>query len=291
MGHLRRGHALLHRVGDGSPSLPVDRARVPEHHRTRGGASSCVELGVDAPDVVVACVGGGSNAAGIFAGFANTSSRLVGIEAAGGSAVGSGSPGVLHGMRSLLMQDEFGQIEEAHSISAGLDYPGHRSRARPPRRDRARGVLRHRRRRRHRRPATAQREGGDHPGPRDGARRRVDGPRGGRRHPDRLDGAAQSLRSRRQGRRPSPSDTARRVVKTPRTRLTRRTDSGRKLLVPYFMGGLTGDWTEHVEAAVLAGADAVEIGIPFSDPMMDGPVIQEADLRALANGTHGGLDL
>jgi tryptophan synthase alpha chain len=61
--------------------------------------------------------------------------------------------------------------------------------------------------------------------------------------------------------------------------------TGRKLLVPYFMGGLTNDWTEHVEAAVLAGADAVEIGIPFSDPMMDGPVIQEADLRSLAFGT------
>jgi tryptophan synthase beta chain len=72
----------------------------------------------------VACVGGGSNAAGVFAGFANTKARLIGIEAAGGSAVGKGSPGVLHGMRSLLMQDEFGQIEEAFSISAGLDYPG-----------------------------------------------------------------------------------------------------------------------------------------------------------------------
>ena len=82
------------------------------------------ELGVASPDLVVACVGGGSNAAGVFAGFANSASRLVGIEAAGGSAVGIGSPGVLHGMRSLLMQDEFGQIEEAHSISAGLDYPG-----------------------------------------------------------------------------------------------------------------------------------------------------------------------
>ena len=58
-------------------------------------------------------------------------------------------------------------------------------------------------------------------------------------------------------------------------------DSGRKLLLPYFMGGLTPDWTEHVAAAVLAGADAVEIGIPFSDPMMDGPVIQEAAMRAL----------
>lgn len=87
-------------------------------------AQQLVELGVGTPDVVVACVGGGSNAAGVFAGFANASSRLVGIEAAGGSAVGKGSPGVLHGMRSLLMQDEFGQIEEAFSISAGLDYPG-----------------------------------------------------------------------------------------------------------------------------------------------------------------------
>lgn len=82
------------------------------------------ELGVGVPDAVVACVGGGSNAAGVFAGFANSAARLVGVEAAGGSAVGKGSPGVLHGMRSLLMQDEFGQIEEAHSISAGLDYPG-----------------------------------------------------------------------------------------------------------------------------------------------------------------------
>ena len=82
------------------------------------------DLGVGTPDVVGACVGGGSNAAGVFAGFANTTSRLVGIEAAGGSAVGKGSPGVLHGMRSLLIQDEFGQIEEAYSISAGLDYPG-----------------------------------------------------------------------------------------------------------------------------------------------------------------------
>jgi tryptophan synthase beta chain len=90
----------------------------------REAAAQLDELGVGTPDVVVACVGGGSNAAGVFTGFANSSARLVGIEAAGGSAVGKGSPGVLHGMRSLLMQDEFGQIEEAFSISAGLDYPG-----------------------------------------------------------------------------------------------------------------------------------------------------------------------
>jgi len=80
--------------------------------------------GID-PDVVVACAGGGSNAAGIFAGFADaTSSGLVAVEAAGGAAMTTGIPGVLHGMRSALMQNEEGQILEAHSISAGLDYPG-----------------------------------------------------------------------------------------------------------------------------------------------------------------------
>jgi len=87
-------------------------------------AEQLLARGVGVPDVVVACVGGGSNAAGIFAGFANSSSRLVGVEAAGGAAVSHGSPGVLHGMKSMLIQDEHGQIEEAHSISAGLDYPG-----------------------------------------------------------------------------------------------------------------------------------------------------------------------
>ncbi|HLH28883.1 MAG TPA: pyridoxal-phosphate dependent enzyme, partial [Acidimicrobiales bacterium] len=82
-------------------------------------------LGGRDPDVVVACAGGGSNAAGIFAGFADhTSSDLVAVEAAGGAAMTSGIPGVLHGMRSPLLQDEAGQILEAESISAGLDYPG-----------------------------------------------------------------------------------------------------------------------------------------------------------------------
>jgi tryptophan synthase beta chain len=76
------------------------------------------------PDLVVACVGGGSNAAGTFAAFVETRARLVGVEAAGGSAMGRGIPGVLHGMKSYLLQDEWGQILEAESISAGLDYPG-----------------------------------------------------------------------------------------------------------------------------------------------------------------------
>jgi tryptophan synthase beta chain len=76
------------------------------------------------PDYVLACVGGGSNAAGTFAGFVDTGAKLVGVEAAGGAAIGHGIPGVVHGSKSFLMQDEYGQVQEAHSISAGLDYPG-----------------------------------------------------------------------------------------------------------------------------------------------------------------------
>jgi tryptophan synthase beta chain len=81
-------------------------------------------LGGADPDYVVACVGGGSNAAGTFAGFVDTPSKLIGVEPAGGAAIGHGVPGVVHGSKSFLLQDEHGQVLEAHSISAGLDYPG-----------------------------------------------------------------------------------------------------------------------------------------------------------------------
>lgn len=80
-------------------------------------------LGGGVPDVVTACIGGGSNAIGIFSGFIDTRAELVGVEPAGGAAIGHGTPGVVHGMKSYLTQDEFGQILEAQSISAGLDYP------------------------------------------------------------------------------------------------------------------------------------------------------------------------
>jgi tryptophan synthase beta chain len=76
------------------------------------------------PDAAVACVGGGSNAAGTFAGFAGTAARLVGVEAAGGAALAGGQRGVLHGYLSRFLQDADGQIIEAQSVSAGLDYPG-----------------------------------------------------------------------------------------------------------------------------------------------------------------------
>ncbi len=82
-----------------------------------------VILGAD-PDYVIACVGGGSNAAGTFAGFVDTPAQLIGVEPAGGAAITNGIPGVVHGSKSFLLQDEYGQVLEAHSISAGLDYPG-----------------------------------------------------------------------------------------------------------------------------------------------------------------------
>ena len=89
--------------------------------------------GAPTPDVIVAPVGGGSNAMGIFYPYAGDEGvRLVGVEAAGlgissgkhGASLGEGSPGVLHGAMTYMLQDDFGQVLEAHSISAGLDYPG-----------------------------------------------------------------------------------------------------------------------------------------------------------------------
>ncbi|MDN8759777.1 tryptophan synthase subunit beta, partial [Staphylococcus aureus] len=84
------------------------------------------------PDAVVACIGGGSNAIGTFYPFIQDNVKLYGVEAAGQGvdtdkhalAIGKGRPGVLHGSKMYLIQDDHGQVELAHSISAGLDYPG-----------------------------------------------------------------------------------------------------------------------------------------------------------------------
>ena len=83
------------------------------------------------PDVAIACVGGGSNAIGLFHPLLDDPVRLIGVEAAGeglerrhAATLSGGSPGVLHGTRTYVLQDRHGQITEAHSISAGLDYPG-----------------------------------------------------------------------------------------------------------------------------------------------------------------------
>ncbi len=99
----------------------------------REARAQCLALAGRLPDAVVACVGGGSNAMGIFTAFLpDRSVRLVGVEAAGygldtghhGASLALGTPGVLHGSRSYVLQTSSGQIAEAHSVSAGLDYPG-----------------------------------------------------------------------------------------------------------------------------------------------------------------------
>jgi tryptophan synthase beta chain len=84
------------------------------------------------PDVIVACVGGGSNSMGVFYPYVDSGVELIGVEAAGygletghhGASLVAGTPGVIHGSMTYLLQDDQGQIVEAHSISAGLDYPG-----------------------------------------------------------------------------------------------------------------------------------------------------------------------
>lgn len=95
--------------------------------------AQCQEKWGDLPDILIACIGGGSNAMGLFHEFVKERSiRLIGVEAAGdgvktgkhAATLTKGSPGVLHGAMSYLLQDEQGQVVEAHSISAGLDYPG-----------------------------------------------------------------------------------------------------------------------------------------------------------------------
>lgn len=96
------------------------------------GDETLDQLGDLEPDVIVACVGGGSNSMGMFYPFAGGSVDLVGVEAGGhgldsgrhGASLVAGTPGVLHGARTFMLQDAEGQVLEAHSISAGLDYPG-----------------------------------------------------------------------------------------------------------------------------------------------------------------------
>ena len=93
--------------------------------------TACENKGIH-PTHLVACLGGGSNALGLFLPFLEQEVRLIGVEAAGegvdsgrtAATIERGSPGILHGAKTMILQDEEGQIEEAHSISAGLDYPG-----------------------------------------------------------------------------------------------------------------------------------------------------------------------
>ena len=268
------------------------------------------------PDLAVACVGGGSNAIGLLSRFIGEPDvRLVGVEAAGegvatghhAAALAGGSPGVLHGSRSYLLQDRDGQVIEAHSISAGLDYPGI-----GPQLSALYAAGRLEDHRRHRypgrgRPAPGDADRGHHPGPRArprgggagpaarrAARPRAGSGRGGR--------PPRPLRARRQGPRRArgrgvsvaPAAPGEGLSGTGRTVGAARIEAtfdgaavgGRTALIAYIVAGYP-DAEASLAAAVAAidaGADVLELGLPYSDPLADGATLQHASSVALRNG-------
>ena len=129
--NVKTTHYLLGTVAGPHPFPTVVR----DFHKIIGEESrdQILKLTGRLPDAVLACVGGGSNAIGIFHAFIpDNQVRLIGLEAGGSgiesgkhaSSISGGSPGVLHGNRTYVLQDSDGQTMESHSISAGLDYPG-----------------------------------------------------------------------------------------------------------------------------------------------------------------------
>ena len=257
------------------------------------------------PARVIACVGGGSNAIGIFTPFVDDDAvELIGVEAAGeglesghhGASLGAGRTGVLHGSLSSVLADEEGQILEAHSVSAGLDYPGRRPRARPPARHRPREL-----RRRHRR-GGARAPSASSPGSRGSSRRSSPPTRspgcsqngGG----DGYDCSASPAAATRTWPRYCSAWTADHVAAAPRLNIRRRRPrsraafaaaeaEGRAALMPYMMGGFPDQETSlrrSPHAYADAGADLIELGVPFSDPLADGPTIHAAATAALAAG-------
>ena len=217
------------------------------------------------PDAVVACVGGGSNAIGMFAGFLDDADvRLVGVEAAGAASLGTGRAGVLHGSRSSILADEDGQIADAHSISAGLDYPGvgpehawlrdtGRATYLPCTDDEALDAF-----------ARLTRTEGIIPALESSHALAV---------VDRIDAdyVAVCLSGR------GDKDLSEALAA-----LSGRARMSRKTLVIYLV--CEPETPELARAAVESGADVIELGFPFSDPLADGPVIQRASERALARG-------
>src|SRR3954470_16218491 len=166
----------------------------------------------------------------------------------------------------------------------GPRLPGRRSGARDARRTGPRRIPLCDRRRGARRVPAAGRDRRHRARARAGARTRVAGARGGARDPARRDRARHAVGAGGQGWRAGLGATGRAFVMRLESPLRARRDEGRKLLVPYVTGGLGREWCDVVRAVVDAGADAVEVGIPFSDPIMDGRTIQEASQRALDLG-------
>ena len=237
------------------------------------------------PDRVIACVGGGSNAIGAFAPFVRDEGvELIGVEAAGegldsgrhSAPLTTGARGVLHGAMSAVLQDDDGQVLEAHSISAGLDYPGvgpEHAWLRDEGRVRYDAVPDEAALEAFRRLARME---GIIPRARAGARARVAAGEPGRR-------ASTCWCSRGAG----DKDLAEVLVPVSDRIAAAFAGHGRRAaLMPYLMGGHPDPETSLAacEAAADAGADLIELGVPFSDPLADGPVIHAAATEALANG-------
>ena len=250
------------------------------------------------PDSLIACIGGGSNAMGLFHPFLDERAiEIYGVEAAGhgldsgkhAASIAGGKPGVLHGNRTYLLMNDDGQIEEAHSISAGLDYPGigpehawlndmGRVKFLSATDDEAvaafqlcsklEGII----------PALE---------PAHALARVLDlAPKKPKGSPD----GGQYVGARRQGSRFGGGVSGKQEPMT--TRIDRRfaalKDEGRAALVTFTMAGDPDYDTSLAIAKALpkAGADVIELGMPFTDPMADGPAIQAAGVRALKRAAH-----
>ena len=241
------------------------------------------------PDAVLACVGGGSNAIGAFYHFIpHPEVRLIGLEAAGrgidtketAATIGTGSLGIFHGMKSYFCQDEYGQIAPVYSISAGLDYPG---------------------------------IGPEHAHLHDIGRAEYlaitdDQAVDAFEYLSRLEGiipAIESAHAVAYARELAPTmrkdqiivinisgrgDKDCAAIARYRGRIfmsnIRKAFEGGKAFIPFITcGDPSLEITEQlVYAMEEAGADLIELGIPFSDPTAEGPVIQEANIRALSGG-------
>jgi cysteine synthase len=251
-----------------------------------------LELAGRLPDAVVACVGGGSNAIGIFDAFIDDRDvRLIGVEAGGeriargrhAARFAGGSAGVLQGTRTYVLQDEDGNIELTHSVSAGLDYaavgPEHawlRAQGRT-------GTCVH--------VSDAEALAAFHTGT---SRRHPAGPGVVARGRLRADARrrARTERDRALKRRGAETRTSIRWRSILGSRIAERFEglhaARRTGLVTYVTAGDPDLATsaEILKALDRAGADVIEVGVPFSDPLAGGPVIQRATERALSAGSN-----
>ena len=307
LGHQRAHDVLPARLGDGAASLPDDGARLPARDR-RGGAragraghrAGCPICSWPAWAAAPTPSGssGPSSRTGACASSAWSPAATGIASGKHGASLTAGAVGVLHGSMSYVLQNDDGQVAEAHSISAGLDYPGRGPRARLLQ---GRGALRVRvgapTTRPWRRFQTLTRLEGIMPAL-ESAHAVAYAMRAARADEEEPDRGGGAVRARRQGRAHRAGLDAAAADGHGGERARRREPArthtfaalrarGERALVPYFTAGdpsLAVTARLVVEAA-RQGADVIELGVPFSDPLADGPVIQRATQRALAAGS------